>query len=42
MPGAVGAGTFWTGMVDYAGGKDGDDVATAIQESWDALASKAA
>lgn len=22
MPGGVGAGSFWTGMVDYAGGKD--------------------
>jgi alpha-glucoside transport system substrate-binding protein len=21
MPGGVGAGSFWTGMVDYAGGK---------------------
>jgi alpha-glucoside transport system substrate-binding protein len=37
MPGGVGAGTFWTGMVDYAGGKDAGEVATAIQESWDAL-----
>jgi alpha-glucoside transport system substrate-binding protein len=34
MPGAVGAGTFWTGMVDYAGGKDAKEVATAIQNSW--------
>jgi len=37
MPGAIGAGTFWTGMVDYAGGADAMDVATSIQESWDAL-----
>ncbi len=37
MPGGVGAGTFWTGMVDYAGGKDAADVAAEIQESWDAL-----
>ena len=37
MPGAIGAGTFWTGMVDYAGGADAADVAAAIQESWDAL-----
>jgi alpha-glucoside transport system substrate-binding protein len=36
MPGGVGAG-FWTGMVDYAGGKDAAEVATEIQESWDAL-----
>jgi alpha-glucoside transport system substrate-binding protein len=27
MPGGVGAGSFWTGMVDYAGGKDAEDVA---------------
>ena len=34
MPGAVGAGTFWTGMVDYAGGADAQAVADAIQDSW--------
>jgi len=37
MPGGVGAGTFWTGMVDYAGGKDAAEVAAEIQASWDAL-----
>jgi alpha-glucoside transport system substrate-binding protein len=37
MPGGVGAGSFWTGMVDYAGGKDAADVASGIQDSWDAL-----
>jgi alpha-glucoside transport system substrate-binding protein len=37
MPGGVGAGTFWTGMVDYAGGKDASAVASEIQSSWDAL-----
>jgi len=37
MPGGVGAGSFWTGMVDYAGGKSAQDVADAIQASWDAL-----
>ncbi len=37
MPGGVGAGTFWTGMVDYAGGKPAGDVADEIQKSWDAL-----
>lgn len=37
MPGGVGAGTFWTGMVDYAGGKSAQDVADEIQSSWDAL-----
>ena len=37
MPGGVGAGSFWTGMVDYAGGKPAADVASGIQDSWDAL-----
>ncbi|PWQ98627.1 ABC transporter substrate-binding protein [Leucothrix pacifica] len=37
MPGGVGAGSFWTGMVDYAGGKDAAEVSKAIQDSWDAL-----
>lgn len=37
MPGAVGAGSFWTGMVDYAGGKDAQTVADEIQASWDAI-----
>lgn len=34
MPGAVGAGTFWTGMVDYSGGKSAQEVADAIEASW--------
>lgn len=37
MPGGVGAGSFWTGMVDYAGGKPAAQVAAEIQASWDAL-----
>ena len=37
MPGGVGAGSFWTGMVDYVGGQSAEDVADAIQKSWDAL-----
>ena len=37
MPGAIGAGTFWTGMVDYAGGKPAEEVAAEIQASWDAI-----
>lgn len=37
MPGGVGAGTFWTGMVDFTGGKDAQTVADEIQSSWDAL-----
>jgi alpha-glucoside transport system substrate-binding protein len=34
MPAAVGAGTFWTGMVDYVGGASAQDIADAIQASW--------
>ena len=37
MPGAIGAGTFWTGMVDYTNGKSAKDVADSIQDSWDAI-----
>ena len=37
MPGGVGAGSFWTGMVDYTGGKSALDVANEIQASWDSL-----
>ncbi len=37
MPGAVGQGSFWTGMVDYTGGKSAEDVAAEIQSSWDAV-----
>lgn len=37
MPGKIGAGSFWTGMVDYAGGKDASEVAHNIQQTWDAL-----
>ncbi len=34
MPGAVGAGSFWTAMVDYVGGSDAATVAAQIQASW--------
>ncbi|MEM7318537.1 MAG: alpha-glucoside ABC transporter substrate-binding protein, partial [Pseudomonadota bacterium] len=34
MPAAVGQGTFWTGMVDYTGGKSAADVAAEIDASW--------
>ncbi len=37
MPGGVGAGSFWTGMVDYAGGAPAEEVAAEIQASWDSL-----
>ncbi|MCY1125371.1 ABC transporter substrate-binding protein [Frigidibacter sp. RF13] len=37
MPGKIGAGAFWTGMVDYAGGKAAADVAAQVQAEWDAI-----
>ncbi|SDX43892.1 ABC transporter substrate-binding protein [Roseicitreum antarcticum] len=37
MPGEIGAGAFWTGMVDYTTGADADSVATTIQERWNAM-----
>ena len=37
MPGKIGAGAFWTGMVDLVGGKSPQDVAAEIQKAWDAI-----
>jgi len=37
MPGKIGAGSFWTGMVDYAGGKSAKEVGAGIQKTWDDL-----
>ncbi|MFB9950200.1 ABC transporter substrate-binding protein [Rhizobium puerariae] len=37
MPGKIGAGAFWTGMIDYVGGKDAKTVASDIQKAWDGL-----
>ena len=37
MPGKIGAGAFWTGMVDLVGGKSPEAVAGDIQKSWDAI-----
>jgi alpha-glucoside transport system substrate-binding protein len=34
MPAEVGAGTFWTGMVDYISGIDLDRVLAEIEDSW--------
>ncbi len=34
MPAEVGAGTFWTGMVDYVSGKDAKKVLSDIEKSW--------
>lgn len=37
MPGKIGAGAFWTGMIDFVGGKSADRVASDIQKAWDGL-----
>ncbi len=37
MPGEIGAGAFWTGMVDYTTGADASEVAAGIQERWNAI-----
>lgn len=34
MPGAVGAGSLWTGMVDWVGGESSEAVLTSVEESW--------
>jgi alpha-glucoside transport system substrate-binding protein len=34
MPAAVGSGTFWTGMVDWIGGKSTADTLTFVEQSW--------
>jgi len=34
MPGVVGAGSFWTGMVDWVNGKDTSEVLSTIDASW--------
>ncbi|CUX82303.1 MAG: ABC-type alpha-glucoside uptake system substrate-binding component AglE [Roseibaca calidilacus] len=37
MPGEIGAGAFWTGMVDYVTGASAEEVAADIQERWDTI-----
>ncbi|MDO5647549.1 ABC transporter substrate-binding protein [Paracoccus sp. (in: a-proteobacteria)] len=37
MPGAIGAGAFWTGMVDFVGGQSAQQVADRIQATWASL-----
>lgn len=37
MPGAIGAGAFWTGMVDFINGASAEEVGAAIQATWDGL-----
>ena len=34
MPGFVGSGTFWEGMVDFANGKSTEEVTKQIDQSW--------
>ena len=34
MPGAVGTGSFWTGVVDFVSGADLDTVLKSIDDSW--------
>lgn len=37
MPGAIGTGAFWTGMVDFVSGTPARQVAARVQQSWAAL-----
>lgn len=37
MPGAIGAGAFWLGMVNLVNGASAEDVADDIQAAWDDL-----
>ncbi|EIE50658.1 alpha-glucoside ABC transporter substrate-binding protein [Salipiger aestuarii] len=37
MPSEIGAGAFWTGMVDFVTGESAEDAAAAIQARWDTL-----
>lgn len=37
MPGKIGAGAFWTGMVDFVGGQSAEEAATNIQNTWDSI-----
>lgn len=37
MPGAIGAGAFWSGMVNFVGGASAQDVADSIQATWDTI-----
>ena len=34
MPAEVGAGTFWSGMVDWVSGTDTETVLQQIEDSW--------
>lgn len=40
MPGKIGSGAFWTGMVNYVSGQSAESVAHDIQLNWDTLKQK--
>jgi len=37
MPGAIGAGAFWSEMTAFANGQDAQTTADNIQAAWDAI-----
>lgn len=37
MPGAIGAGAFWTAMVDYVNGASVEEITSFVQEEWDSI-----
>ena len=37
MPSEIGAGAFWTGMVEYMRTGEAEAEAASIQDSWDAI-----
>ncbi|MGO4440108.1 ABC transporter substrate-binding protein [Rhizobium sp. RAF56] len=37
MPGKIGAGAFWTSMVDFVGGKSAQAAGDDIQKAWDGI-----
>ena len=37
MPGEIGAGAFWTAMVDYVTGASAEEVATDVQDRWSTI-----
>ncbi len=37
MPSEIGAGAFWTAMVDYTGGASAEAVAASVQQRWSAI-----
>ena len=37
MPGAIGAGAFWSEMTAFANGQDAKTTADNIQAAWDAI-----